>query len=280
MKALASVIADSISPKGVRLTTMQIRLPKCLVQEFNTHRMFSRNSASVRAIPTDKLVRMIIDEPYIPIRWIKNQKGMQGYELLDDKMSKKAIDEWLAARDGAITGALSLAEIGLHKSIVNRVIEPWMWTDIVVTSTEWDNFFKLRCHHAASDDLRATAIAMRDVLYKSEPTHIGDNSWHLPYVTDEEKSNNPLGANIIRSVARCCRVSYTKQGEIMPLAADKELHDRLLRPDPDDPEAPIHASPLEHQACPDKGRQFNRNFRGWIQYRIWVEESNGSLDQF
>jgi hypothetical protein len=54
------ILADSISPDGVRLTTLEVVMPRIVLAEFNTHRMLSRNSASSRAIPIEKMIRMVI----------------------------------------------------------------------------------------------------------------------------------------------------------------------------------------------------------------------------
>ena len=62
----AEIIADSLSPQGHRLTTFICVFPRIVLAEFNTHRMLSRNSASSRAIPFNKMLEMVKTNPFIP----------------------------------------------------------------------------------------------------------------------------------------------------------------------------------------------------------------------
>ena len=144
-KFKAEILADSISSKGHRLTTMKVTFPRFILAEFNTHRMFSRNSASSRAIPFNKMVRMVEENPFIPIAWQKDHKGMQGSEYLDYK-EPSAIAEWLRARNAAVRFATDLnKDHNVTKQLVNRLLEPFMWHTVIVSATEFSNFFKLRC---------------------------------------------------------------------------------------------------------------------------------------
>lgn len=139
------ILADSLSPQGNRLTTMKITFPRFILAELNTHRMFSRNSASSRAIPFKKMVQMVEENPFIPIAWQKDHKGMQGTEYLIN--TEANIEDWLKARDYAIEYAENLHNggHGVTKQLCNRLLEPFMWHTVIVTATEWENFFKLRC---------------------------------------------------------------------------------------------------------------------------------------
>jgi len=146
----AVILADSISPQGNRLTTMKITFPRFILAEMNTHRMFSRNSASSRAIPFKKMVEMVQENPFIPIAWQKDHKGMQGTEYLTDKedFGNAVIwckQDWLKARDIAVEQAQNLNKTGVTKQLCNRLLEPFMWHTVIVTATEWENFFELRC---------------------------------------------------------------------------------------------------------------------------------------
>ena len=143
----ATVVADSVNPFGNRLITMVVTMPRMILAEFNTHRVFSRNSASSRAIPFNKMVERVKEHPFIPIAWQKDHKGMQGTEYFTDE---RAIDfnrnTWLTARDNAVYEAVRLSDRAeVTKQICNRLLEPFMWHTVIVSATEWENFFKLRC---------------------------------------------------------------------------------------------------------------------------------------
>ena len=173
MMISAKVIADSILKPDYdnnpvsRITTMIVTFPRFILAEFNTHRMFSRNSASSRAIPFEKMLEVVQNNPFIPIAWQKHHKGMQGTEyfggetcaeawsLIDrawgysEYENKLAVDqlqkEWLNARDNAVQQAKYLSELEVTKQLCNRLLEPFMWHTVLVTATEWENFFYLRC---------------------------------------------------------------------------------------------------------------------------------------
>lgn len=146
----AQIVADSLSPQGCRLTTMLVTFPRYILAELNTHRMLSKNSASSRAIPFTKMLESVKSNPFIPIAWQKDHKGMQGTEYLNDTEEDNydvsaCITEWLAARDFAVQQAMFLSEIGTTKQLINRLIEPFMWHTVLISGTEWENFFALRC---------------------------------------------------------------------------------------------------------------------------------------
>ena len=141
-KISAKIVADSINPEGNRITTMEVVFPRIILSEFNTHRMFSRNSASSRAIPFKKMLKMVEEDPFIPIAWQKAHKGMQGSQYFDEEESKAQSKRWLQARDEAIRLAKSLNYEGVTKQITNRLLEPFMYHKVLVTATEWDNFVK------------------------------------------------------------------------------------------------------------------------------------------
>ena len=149
MAYAARVLRDSLSPAGVRLTTMEVTFPRFVLSEFNTHRVMSRNSASSRAIPSGKLIERALNDPVVPIEWGRNQRGMQAGDVLSEEDAAKALRVWLAARDAAVARARELLELSVHKQVLNRVLEPFLWHTVIVTSTEWRNFFELRCAPAA-----------------------------------------------------------------------------------------------------------------------------------
>lgn len=282
----AKILRDSISPEGVRLTTLEVTFPRIVLAEFNTHRVFSRNSASSRAIPVEKMLKRVEEDPFIPIYWGKNQKGMQAEQELSEWDQLMAKIEWLEAKDRAVEQVQKLLELGVHKQITNRLLEPFMWHTVIVTATEWENWRGLRCNKDAQPEIRRIADMMMELLDSSKPTPVKEGEWHLPLVFDyaELKEAGYSLTDIIKiCVGRCARVSYlTHDGKRDP-KADIELYERLLRSG--------HMSPFEHAARPmtrddaqniiyeqikscvatplsvDPKSVFCGNFRGWISQR-------------
>jgi hypothetical protein len=141
----AQVIADSLNPYEKRITTMVVTFPRIILAEFNTHRMFSRNSASSRAIPFEKMVKSVEENPFVPIAWQKDHKGMQGSEYETGSGIDANISSWLSARNKAVEVAEELSSGGCTKQLCNRLLEPFMWHTVLCTATEFSNFFELRC---------------------------------------------------------------------------------------------------------------------------------------
>lgn len=141
----AKVIADSKNEFGNRITTMVVTFPRFILAEFNTHRMFSRNSASSRAIPFEKVLKSVQETPFIPMAWQKDHKGMQGTEYFNHPDLHTIEHQWLMAKDEAVRTASILSIVGVTKQLCNRLLEPFMYHTCIVTATEWENFFALRC---------------------------------------------------------------------------------------------------------------------------------------
>lgn len=269
MPPSAKIIADSISEDGYRLTTMQVRCHRFVLAEFNTHRVFSRNSASSRAIPVEKQLVMIQDDPAVPLEWRAEQPGMQGGEVLEGSDADAAAEFWFTCLYAAVFNVNvyldeTPKEKRVHKSIINRVLEPFMWHTICVSSTEWQNFFRQRCSPLAQPEIRVVAEEMENALAESIPTVMADGTWHLPYVDDaayDEALRDGVDLKAV-SAARCARTSYLTQEGVRDLAKDVELYERLCNPG----EGPEHASPLEHVATPDTESRLG-NFDGWRQLR-------------
>jgi len=285
----AKILKDSVSPDGVRLTTMEVTFPRIVLAEFNTHRVFSRNSASSRAIPIEKMLAKVENDPFVPIYWGKNQKGMQAEEEFSEHEGEGLRLQWLRARDHAVFHAKSLLATGVHKQITNRLLEPWLWHTVIVTSTEWDNFWGLRCNPMAQPEIQFVARMMKKIYDESTPERLDYGDWHLPLVQDDEAW--PTDGityftidNVVKvCVGRCARVSYlTHDGKRDP-RADIELCERLQKAG--------HMSPMEHCARPmtsadaqdivlsqlescgtmmpdvNPRNVFCGNFRGWVQSR-------------
>lgn len=260
----AEVLLDSINPSGCRLTTFVLRFPRLVLSEFNTHRMFSRNASSSRAIPTAKLMQQLRDDPVIPVEWGRNQSGMQAREVLDASAAAAAEAEWLQARDAALAHAERLRATGVHKQIVNRLLEPWMWASVIVSSTTYENFFTLRCHPDAQPEIKRLADLMRAAHAASTPTPRDAGEWHLPF-TGEEDAGLPLETRKQVSVARCARVSYLTHVGTRDVDADRLLHQRLLEAG--------HWSPFEHVAVAVADDGCHSNFTGWQAYRQQMEQA-------
>ena len=278
----AKIIEDSISPNDVRLTTMQLCYPRFIHSEFMTHRVFSRNASSSRAIPVEKMIKQVRANPAMPLHWGKNQPGMQAREQLEDVPLHYTKALWVDSATVAADIAQRMADLGAHKQIVNRILEPFQWIHVVVTATEWENFFALRMHEDAQPEIHELARVMKMAMLESRPTRMRHDHWHLPYVTDRDRlevaalrQENPVELLRKISAARCCRVSYLKHdGACSTIEEDLALCERLAGADP------IHASPFEHQAAPDwwfkhsldwERPHLHGNLRGWVQHRKLLE---------
>lgn len=162
----AEVVADSLSPKGHRLTTMLVTMPRHILAELNTHRMLSKNSASSRAIPFKRMLEIVETNPFIPIAWQKDHSGMQGTEYLTGEHATHATAVWLEARDEAVKRAKALSNAGATKQMVNRLLEPFMWHKVLISGTEWDNFFHLRCpqYNIYSEQIPMSFKSRKDLI--------------------------------------------------------------------------------------------------------------------
>jgi thymidylate synthase ThyX len=262
----AEVILDSLAPNGVRLLTWQLTYPRFIHSELMTHRMFSRNASSSRAIPVRKVIDQIANFPAEPVHWGKNEPGMQASAELAKKERGQVKDLWILAAQDAIATARKMEALGAHKQLVNRILEPYAHISVIVTATEWANWFELRDHADAQPEIRALARAMKVQMDASVPQELKMGQWHLPYITKDDGELLP-GIAIKCSVARCARVSYlTHDNQLPNIEKDLALFERLVG------SRPLHASPTEHQATPlEKGTEWCKNFRGWKQYREEVE---------
>lgn len=345
----AEIKADSISPDGFRLTTFEATYPRIVHSEMMTHRVYSRNSASTRAIPIATQLYNLLTNPFIPEKFGVNQKGMQAHNHLSGLKHEKAVEVWLRGRDRAVTTALELilgpevaetvlqyesnreyvdgailledfgkikemlpkstqsdvledtALLNVHKQLAGRGLEAYMWHTIVLTGTEFDNFYALRDHADAQGEIATIARLMRHAYQESNPKELDYGQWHLPYVDDDEFENVEDG--IRSSGARAAAASYGRQNVKNP---EKEL-ERY-----EDLRSGGHMSPLEHQATPFEkgewdlieamtkdalsrtmsagvgelvvhekiaGMRFSGNFKGWRQHRKYVpsEDNFGAL---
>ena len=238
---------------GAVATTYELEYPRFVHSEFMTHRLFSRNSASSRAIPVATVIQSVLDDPAMPVHWGKNQPGMQAREELTGEDLRFVQNEWLNARDFAANCAKRMSEAGAHKQIVNRILEPFQWMKVIATSTEWNNFYWLRDHKDADPTIKRLAEVMNKESIKYKPIDLRDGEWHLPYFTlhrkpmcdtityrtVEDGTEFALEDAIKISASLCAQVSFRKSNFGLEKAAD--IYKRLIESEP------VHASPVEHQ---------------------------------
>lgn len=271
----AKIIADSVNPSGQRLTTIQLCYPRFIHAEFMTHRVFSRNASSSRAIPVRKLIERVRSTPAMFVQWGANKPGMQAGEALSESDMDHAKTLWLAAMDAATGYAEQMSHMNPppHKQIINRLLEPFVHIDVIVTATDWDNFFDLRLDPAAQPEIQRLAQEIKAAMDASTPSDVDLFEWHLPYidsidVAEANRVRGQLPESTLRrmSAARCARVSYlTHDGERPTMEADLKLANMLINM--------RHDSPLEHQATPSFSMKspMQGNLRGWDQFRKQVE---------
>lgn len=286
MPITASVVADSVTPDGKRLISWELRYPRFIHAEFMTHRAFSRNASSSRAIPVSRMIREVLAQPAAPIHWGANQPGMVAQQELDLNVQAEANAVWVQACMDAAKAAEKMVALGVHKQVANRLIEPFNHIRVLCSATETGNFFTLRDHPNAQPEIQALARAMRAAMDASTPRLLGPMQWHLPYIERQDYAMfdthegaewdgtgaHPISTLIKLSVARCARVSYRNaQGHLPATDHDLTLYARLMS------ETPMHASPAEHQATPvvdecSAKLAAQSNFNGWVQYRKIVEQ--------
>jgi thymidylate synthase ThyX len=253
------ILADSINAYGIRLTTFEVTFPRIILSEFNTHRVFSRNSSSSRAIPVEKMIGRVMSDPFIPFYWGQNQKGMSASTTIEH--SGEAEKVWLETRDLVVGKVKELLELGVHKQITNRLLEPWMWQTVIVSATSWQNFFGLRTDVGAQPEIQKIAGMMRDEYTSHAPKLLQLGDWHLPLMADIEELRKKYNDLDLRKICagRCCRVSYLTHNGVRDPEEDIRLCDQLMQN--------RHWSPTEHCAENMGDVKYYGNFVGWKQFR-------------
>lgn len=306
----AKILADSISERGDRITTYLLTFPRIILAEFNTHRAFSRNSASSRAIPFKKMVESVQTNPFIPIAWQKDHKGMQGTEYLMHPLEiKEAQQMWKKSLDCALESAKDVYRAGVTKQLCNRLLEPFMWHTVICTATDYDNFFNLRCPEylvswypadrpEALEPTQAIFKSKKDAIARTEGECDGwtEEDWRECNISQAEihiqalaeamwdamnestpkllkigEWHIPFGEDPQVATAKCARVSYTTVG-----SENKSEHTADIELYNRLLESG-HMSPFEHCAqvmCETDyyERPWSRNFKGFMQYRELVED--------
>jgi hypothetical protein len=266
----AKVILASRHPiTGRAVHTLHLRYPRIIHAELMTHRVFCRNARSSRAVPVKTMLEEIRTTPFVPWHWTRNQGGMQGVGGWDAKVlllgsagqfvdASEPVDReaaWLHGRDMMCDLAESFSKAEFHKQVANRLVESFMWIDVLVTATDWANFLHLRDHPDAEPHIRDLAVLVGQALACAEVQTLAIGDWHLPYITwaDWEEARGRF--NVVAdqldflkeiSAARCARISYTPFDGDASYEREQDRYAMLVGNDA------IHASPLEHQCTPDR----------------------------
>ena len=287
MKIEAKIIAHSeCSITGKEIITWELTYPRFIHSEFMTHRLFSRNAASSRAIPVAKMLEMVREHPAMPVRFGANQAGMQDKGVdhdglvyckglvhpelvgmpgcptsLEEAIAKAHVpadEAWFLAAHNTAEFAGAFANAGYHKQVANRLIEPFQWMKTVMTATEDDNWFWLRDHNDADPTIHTLASVMWEAKQASEPVVLTPNDWHMPYFGDGYWLSGcgiPLEDALAISSSCCAQVSYRKLDDSLEKA--KDIFAKLIE------SKPCHASPTEHQAKPMSRVQWGTNICGF-----------------
>lgn len=317
----AKVVLDSVGPNKKRIISVECRYWRAIHSEIMTHRDRARNAASSRAIPFIRRVpctcqpdpkycapdcprcqgsgKMIVEnctysrilnDSFMPEFMGAEQKGMQSGGELQEPNRANCLASIARMRDFCLAECEYLFEQGLHKSVINRYLEPWSYITVIMTATEWKNFFRLRVHPKAEKHFNKVAGQIQDAIKASRPQELLDGDWHMPYLQNrdyEEVYDSPDTTEIVRrlgvqryiasiwrlkriSAARCARLSYLTQDGVRDHAADMGLFESLIHPkiDADRDDDVIHSSPLEHvnQASNDPSLR-SGCMNGWFQFR-------------
>lgn len=289
----AKILADSYSAiNGKRITTFELTYPRFIHSELMTHRLFSRNAMSSRAVPIEKMIEQVRNDPAMPVHWGLNQSGMQAKEECTNPVDGFTAKEfWEVCAYKACNSAREFAKSGYHKQVVNRILEPFQLMKTVLTSTEFDNFFWLRKHVDAQPEIKELAERMYEQLEWNRllTIELDAGDWHTPYyeagywLQDDE---TPLEDALAISSSCCAQVSYRLLDDSIEKA--RKVYQRLVE------STPVHASPFEHQATPIRmtalecihnmvgwekgvthqdryGDLWSGNFKSWIQYRQLID---------
>ena len=252
------VIADSINESEDRVTTLECEYPRIVHSELLTHRVFSRNAASSRAIPVKTMLKNIWNNKFIPWYWGVNQSGMQAHKQLTNPKLFIVKMLWNIGICINLIGSYLLSLFGLHKQLANRNSEYCSYIKVIITSTDFSNFLALRLHPAAQPEIADLAYKIKEALENSKPILLKEGEWHTPYV--KVQCSDKLEQSKKVSVSCCAQVSYRTNDTSLDKAI--RITDALSK------STPIHASPFEHVCTPGIGKG---NLKGWIQYREEIE---------
>ena len=234
--SIVQIRADSLSPGGYRFTSFEITLPKSLLAQLNKHRAAANNTASSRAIPVARMIANVKSDPYVPLLTL-NQRGMVGRQLDDVDLMVQAQRLIAEHMEQAIALADDLADLGIHKQHANRYLEPFSYVKVLISGTEWGNFFNLRATEDTQGDFAVVAVRMKELYEAHTPTPIEYGQWHFPRY-DNTAEEIATTEQLYQSVARNARLSYLTHNNVYSLDDDLRLHDILLKD--------THLTPFEH----------------------------------
>jgi hypothetical protein len=287
----AKIIADSICKiTDKRLTTLEVEFNRFVLAEFNTHRALSRNGSSSRAIPVQRATEIVNENPGLPVFWAQNKPGMAATEELSGDDLVYVQEGWDLHRALTTYFVLEMSERGLHKQLANRLLENHGTIKMVVSATEWENFFWLRCDGAAQQEMSVLADKVREAMADSIPVVLDAGEWHTPYFKAgfwRPDMEEPLEDALSISASCCAQVSYRRTDDSLEKA--KDVAKKLFEG------ARVHSSPTEHQGSPmipvkkrsavganwqkgvthlDRfGAFWSGNLCGWIQNRQLIENN-------
>lgn len=256
------------------LWTFELTYPRYIHSEFMTHRVFSRNASSSRAIPVKRMIEQVRENTVIPPKVFMNQKGMVGETEADPFTTTAFHVLWEEAAENACKTAEMMERLGIHKQHVNRILEPFQFIKVIVTATDWYNFFVLRLAPDAQPEMRELANAIYDEMNRYHNKAVGvleldkeHSVVSLPYITDEdikEIGKEEYHTLMKISAARCARVSYNNHDGSKPdIKKDLELYGHLYNSK--------HMSPMEHACIRDEDYRKNANLNGWKSLRYLIE---------
>lgn len=269
----AEVLLASINAKtGQSLVTFRIECPFWVWYDLLTHRALSRNASSTRAIPLRKMAQRVRQDMARPTDFKRAQSGMVANDSLpaDVQTQLKAI--WERAGLGALEAQQEMGDLGASKQDANAVLLPFIHVQAIVSSTQWDNFWRLRDNPQAKPDFALLARKMR-LAYESAletAQRLEPGEWHLPMIMEAERADYLLPDLLGISTARCARVSYLlpESGQLSDPTSDLGLYGRLRES--------LHLSPFEHQAMAISEDVAVANFTGgWIQHRVLIPGESG-----
>jgi hypothetical protein len=271
----AKIIKHSITEWGQEIITFELEYPRIIHSELLTHKILSKSSASSRAIPILTMIKAVWNNPAAPVSWGKNQAGMSAKEDLTGWRLFTAKKIWDLSSKFNCIFSFALSKIGAHKQIANRLTESSSFIKVLVTGTNFENWYKLRDHKDADPTIHQLAANMKKAHDGSTPKLLKSGEWHLPYVEDDGLEFD-IDSKLKLSASLCAQTSYRKADESLEKAC--RIYDKLVDSEP------AHFSPMEHQATPlydqssiffthkDKlGRLWSGNFCGWGQYRQKIQ---------
>jgi hypothetical protein len=263
MTITAKIIADSINLDGERITTVELEYPRFIHSEFMTHRDFSRNAASSRAIPILKMIKLIWKNMAKPIHWGQKQSGMQASEQIVGVRKTLGKILWSATGYSVTVVALTMEKLGIHKQVANRILEPWSHIKVLVTSTKFKNWETLRLHPDAQPEIQELARQIKRKMELSTPLLLQWGQWHLPYISNSDENS----LEIQKEISTSCAAQISYRNLDTSIEKSRKIFGMLINSDV------FHASPFEHPAqAVQSGGTGNFTGTGWRQFRADIED--------